>query len=413
LAQGIGFAAPSTGKTPARVAKVSIKDSAVPGKYKRVLEAYAAFANNDGTNIYATQTKVAQKAGTTRRTIVRITPDLIASGVLRHGEKHTCKVKGCNGGSTHYCGHIGKWTNVYEINIGLVQNVPNLLVTNCLRACEAKCRKPHAAKCLTDSGIKETPASAAPQLGKEQDSSAVPLVSKKVSKQVSLDATRLASPASLASLEKQSQNLLGFGNLSSEEQKQKQNQKQNQKQDQKQDQTQEQPLLPATVDELFDGRLEGQADLAANLLWRIAPHVTDAMVKEQLPLCIKILGFFEDAEEYAVQSAEAVLKWNRAHRSGKYASKDDKKLYMRTAAQFLKALESPSASLINDYASHDFKNCEVCREAGTYHYKEMIRNIREDQRREAERKEREKQQAIIAAKRKAEEERKARRMPGM
>ena len=38
-----------------------IKDSKIPGKWKRVLEAYAAFANNDGTNIYASQGKVLRK----------------------------------------------------------------------------------------------------------------------------------------------------------------------------------------------------------------------------------------------------------------------------------------------------------------------------------------------------------------
>jgi hypothetical protein len=32
-----------------------------------------------------------------------------------------------------------------------------------------------------------------------------------------------------------------------------------------------------------------------------------------------------------VQAAELVLKFNRAHRSGKYATKDDKKLYRTTA----------------------------------------------------------------------------------
>ena len=160
-----------------------VKDSKIPGKYKRVLEAYAAFANNDGTNIYASQERIGGKASSSRRTIVRITPDLIASGVLRHGENHTCKVKGCNGGSKHYCGHNGKWTNVYEINLGLVQNVPNLLETNCLKACESKCRKPRETICLTDSGIKGTPAPAAPTLGKQQDSSAVPaeIVSERAS----------------------------------------------------------------------------------------------------------------------------------------------------------------------------------------------------------------------------------------
>ena len=368
----------------------TIKDSAIPGKYKRVLEAYAAFANNDGTNIYAAQTKVAQKAGITRRTIVRITPDLIASGVLRHGKKHTCKVKWCNGGSTHYCGHIGKWTNVYEINLGLVQNVPNLLVTNCLKACGAKCRKPRAAKCLTDSGIKETPALLDGALGKEQDSSAVPLVSKKASKPVTL-ATASLAPASLAALENQSQNLLGYGNLSSEEQNQEQPQHQ----------------LPQSREEMYDAPMSD----ASELLHIITPNVTDAMVREQLPLCARILEFFPHADEYAVKAAELVLGFNRAHRSGKYATKDDKKLYIRNAAQYLKALESSTASLLNDYDNHDFKNCETCRESGVFDYKAFVREIRKDQEREAEQKKRDAANAIQQAKLKAERERKERLCP--
>ncbi len=40
-----------------------IKDSAIPGKWKRIAEAYAAFANNDGTNIYPSKEKLGKKAG--------------------------------------------------------------------------------------------------------------------------------------------------------------------------------------------------------------------------------------------------------------------------------------------------------------------------------------------------------------
>ncbi|HLM83353.1 MAG TPA: hypothetical protein VK302_22325 [Terriglobales bacterium] len=150
---------------------------------------------------------------------------------------------------------------------------------------------------------------------------------------------------------------------------------------------------------------------ASELLHIITPNVTDAMVREQLPLCARILEFFPRADEYAVKAAESVLKFNRAHRSGKYATKDDKKLYIRTAAQYLKALESPNASLLNDYDCHDFKNCETCREAGVFGWKEFVRQVRADEKREKERKESERQAAALRAKRKAEEELKARLCP--
>src|SRR5712691_9442434 len=73
----------------------TIKDSAVPGKYKRVLEAYAAFANNDGTNIYPAAKKLGAKAGCSPDTVYRNTPELIASTILVHpltSETLACRV---------------------------------------------------------------------------------------------------------------------------------------------------------------------------------------------------------------------------------------------------------------------------------------------------------------------------------
>jgi hypothetical protein len=43
----------------------------IPGKHKRVLLAWAAFANNDGTNIFPGKEKVAQKAGICRESVYR------------------------------------------------------------------------------------------------------------------------------------------------------------------------------------------------------------------------------------------------------------------------------------------------------------------------------------------------------
>ena len=52
----------------------TIKDSAIPGKYKRIAEAYAAFANNDGTNIRPSQKQLGNKAGVSEDTVQRNTP---------------------------------------------------------------------------------------------------------------------------------------------------------------------------------------------------------------------------------------------------------------------------------------------------------------------------------------------------
>ncbi len=114
--------APSKGRGMSRKLATTIKDSAVPSKYKRVLEAYAAFANNDGSNCYPSQAKLGDKAGTSVDTIQRITPELVASGILKRAEKHTCRYENCNKGATHYAGHQGKYTLVYEIQLDMLQN---------------------------------------------------------------------------------------------------------------------------------------------------------------------------------------------------------------------------------------------------------------------------------------------------
>ena len=76
-----------------------IKDSAIPGKWKRIAEAYAAFANNDGTNIYPSKEKLGKKAGCGPDTVYRQTPDLLACGLLSHAQTHTCRVENCNKGA--------------------------------------------------------------------------------------------------------------------------------------------------------------------------------------------------------------------------------------------------------------------------------------------------------------------------
>jgi hypothetical protein len=155
----------------------TIKDSAIPGKYKRVLEAYAAFANNDGTNIRPAKEQLGKKAGVSADTIYRITPELIESSILRKAQSHTCKVSNCNKGGTHFTGTWGRYTVVYEIQIDNLQNAERYLLAKYLKVNAAKCRKVLAANCDTTQALKNNSAA----LGTKPDSSALTSGSEVVS----------------------------------------------------------------------------------------------------------------------------------------------------------------------------------------------------------------------------------------
>ena len=100
------------------------------GKHKRVLQAWAAFANNDGTNIFASKESVANKAGISRSTIYHNTEDLMKVGILVQAEKHTCKIPTCNKGGTHFTGRWGRYTVAYDINVSALENNQTLLLLN-------------------------------------------------------------------------------------------------------------------------------------------------------------------------------------------------------------------------------------------------------------------------------------------
>lgn len=119
----------------------TIKDSAIPGKWKRVAEAYAAFANNDGTNIYPSKEKLGKKAGCSPDTVYRWTPDLLECGLLAHAHEHTCRIENCNKGATHFTGEWGHYTTVYKMDISFLQNAETHLSAKYLKVCAAKCRK--------------------------------------------------------------------------------------------------------------------------------------------------------------------------------------------------------------------------------------------------------------------------------
>jgi hypothetical protein len=161
------------------------------------------------------------------------------------------------------------------------------------------------------------------------------------------------------------------------------------------DQKQNQPLTDSVVPPKM-------VDASRILLETLNPMLSASAVEAQLPTAWRILQHFEEhyGVVYSVWAAQFVLEWNRAHRSGKYASKDDKKMYLRTAEQYLKALDSPSATLLGDYESHEFGHCPTCQEHSLKHVRVCIE---EDKQKE--------QAAADAAARRAEEERLAKLCP--
>ena len=135
--------------------------------------------------------------------------------------------------------------------------------------------------------------------------------------------------------------------------------------------------LPTTVDEFWsDDFVETEAK---NLLLGLKPNLTDHLVKEQLPMTVEILSLVPEHMD-----ASDLLQWNHAHRSGKYASKQDKLLYLRSPKQMLAALRSQDANLVNDYDLHDFANCPTCKPLGIVHTTTLRAAIEADRKRREE-----------------------------
>jgi len=191
----------------------TIKDSAIPGKYKRIAEAYAAFASNDGTNSRASQKQLGDKAGVSPDTIQRNTPELLASTLLQRASSHTCKVTACNKGAWHFTGTWGRSVKVYEINIGNLQNAVSYLTAKCGLVNAAKCRKVKASKCGTTQVLEITQ-------GQNLNSSAlVPSDSERVSEGTD---DSLRSPSTQC--ESQGEPFEDSGSLPEQQQDQNQNQ---------------------------------------------------------------------------------------------------------------------------------------------------------------------------------------------
>ena len=177
----------------------------MPGKHKRVLLAFAARANNDGTNIYAAKETIADDAGVSRWTVYRNLDDLVDVGVIIEATSHVCNNPDCHKGSTHLCRN-GRWTQAYDIAVAMLQNATqlvDLLRSKMPKPQRSKMPTSHVAKCDATQSLDSA------LLVRDPDSSALTsglLVSSLVSSDDSLRSSSTLIKKSLASLEQQSLN---------------------------------------------------------------------------------------------------------------------------------------------------------------------------------------------------------------
>jgi len=301
----------------------TIKDSRVPGKYKRILEAYAAFANNDGTNIYPSKEKLGKKAGSSPDTVYRNTPDLIASGIMRVAESHTCRIDNCNKGGTHFTGRWGHYTTAYEIQIDNLQNAEMYLTAKQQKVNAAKCRKVGTANCGTTQALKETQGTV--DENPSTDSSALTSGKSLVSKLVSE-----TSLVSLATHFKPAKQTPDDGLWDRQ---------------QEQEQLQKQPH-PYWSEALGRGLDITEVDVAADLYLDLLPNGN--MNREDLVLLAEL------AISYGKQYLRSIWAWNHRHK--------DKGLRFRSIPHFAEALASGSdGSVCTQYADHDFPTCPKCK----------------------------------------------------
>ncbi len=367
-----------------------IKKSSLPGSLKKVLEAYVSFGNADGTSIRPTADAVAERVGGGKRTVQRYTPTLVRLGFLVHDFNEDGTYK------TYNYPTPGVWAYVYHADLSPLANpaitegfeIKRLAVSKARSKARGTGIRSRQFVLFDDDKMTETPTDKlaetlydklagtpydkmadrpdpiAPSLRSvavdqtQTDPSVVSTTVKEVSEQVSPS----ASNGSPTSSENESQPRMALGLLPNQDQNQ-----------------------PQTEQEFWE---TGGSKVSGFFINTIYPHLTDAIVREQLPLCDRIVEFFGGEGVNAVPrrwrklAAEAVLNWNRIHRSGKYASKDDKKLYLRSAKQYLNALESANGALLNDYHNHEFDNCEVCKTHGFNHFYQSIANIEAKEERE-------------------------------
>lgn len=101
---------------------------------------------------------------------------------------------------------------------------------------------------------------------------------------------------------------------------------------------------------------------ALELLHAISPNLSERKRREYLRIASETLEALpEDIDAFDL------LSWNRCHRSGEFVSKADKALRIRTVPQFLKAVTGEEGWMLNEYDTHDWSGCPVCRDRNLRH----------------------------------------------
>jgi len=276
----------------------------MPGRVKRILLAWASFANNDGTNIFPAKESVAERAGVSRWTVYDNSDILEAADVLQRAGSHVCRNERCNKGGTHWTSRHGHYTAVYKINVALLGN-PTLLLQRIKEALVAKSNSGTVGKTKVDTVgkpdttqvLKETPAA----LGIAEDSYAL---TSGVSESVSEADSEASPPPSIAEEQEKP------AELTSEERR---------------------------------------------LLCELLPvHGLGLESSRSVKATLQEILLLADA---AGVDAIDLLRYNRAHKKGG--------LHVRTPEAFLKALngaEDGTYALINEYIEHDPSACKACKE---------------------------------------------------
>lgn len=291
----------------------------LPGKYKRVLQAWASFANNDGTNIFASKGAVAARAGVSRWTVYENTDALEAAGVLLRTSSHVCKTEKCNKGGTHFTSQHGHYTTVYRLDVALLENPTALIqkladptVVKPRNGTVGKSKKGTVVKPDATQALEETPA----PLSKTEDSSALTS-----GKEVREGGSSLATLTTEGSVLPQPEILEPFGLETIE---------------QEASQDQGQPLQESEY-----------------TLWRAVRPVTKGD-----PLPAELRAMREVVATCLTLGIDPLnlLDYNRSHKSGKYV--------IRTFRQFAVAIEGNEDGdlrLLNEYMTHD--RCKQCQRA--------------------------------------------------
>jgi hypothetical protein len=284
----------------------------LPGKFKRILLAWASFANNDGKNIFPAKETVAERAGVSRWTIYDNSNILEAADVLQRAGSHMCKTERCNKGGTHWTSRHGHYTTVYKINVALLGN-PTLLLQRIAEATVAKSNSGTVGKTQpvtvgkpdTTQAVKETPA---PHGNPDSSVLTDGLVGKSVSEGASF--ASLTTPLH----------------------------------DQEQERT---PYLSLKTGRSISHK---DQDIASQLYMDLLPH--------GLPTEENIVAVFDLAVDFGQQYLRDIWFWNKRHKTGG--------LRFRSIQHLATALRSESENNVAvQFAEHDFSSCPKCKKLRT------------------------------------------------